>query len=281
MIGAALSLFLWMSPAWAPAPAPAVSDAERLRTAKALFFDRQYEEAREAWKEVLARSSGAQAASAAYWVARCSESLGQSERAFGEYGQFLEREPGDATLREEARTSRVALAAQLVKEGREEFRPPLRQALKDPSQSVRFFAAVQLATLRDCAGATAILRDVVANETDEELVQRARMGLLKCDPKGTAERRPSAARPSPGRGAARWIKVRVFEQAQSKAKISINAPLSLAEILFKSLPDDVKSDLSKKGYHSDNVWEQLSRMPPGKILEIEGDDGGRIQIWIE
>jgi len=71
------------------------------------------------------------------------------------------------------------------------------------------------------------------------------------------------------------------EQAQSKAKISINAPLSLAEILFKSLPDDVKSDLSKKGYHSDNVWEQLSRMPPGKILEIEGDDGGRIQIWIE
>ena len=254
MIAAVLSLVLWLAPAWAPAPEPAGPDAERLRTAKALFFDRKYDEAREAWKAVLARSSGAPAATAAYWVARCSESMGQSEQAFGEYGQFLEREGGDATLREEARTSRVALAARLLKQGREEFRPPLREALKDPSQSVRYFAAVQMAMLGDCDGSARILRHVVAMEHDEELVQRARLGLVKCDPKGgVAEPQPRTPR-SPAaaaKGGVRWVKLRVLEPKGDKLKISVNVPLSLAEVLFKSLPDETKKDLVRKGYNPD------------------------------
>lgn len=283
MIAAVLSLVLWLAPALAPAPEAAGPDAERLRTAKALFFDRKYDEAREAWKAVLARSSGPPAAAAAYWVARCSESLGQSEQAFAEYGQFLEREGGDATLREEARTSRVALAARLLKQGREEFRPPLRASLKDQSQSVRYFAAVQLAMLGDCDGSARILRHVVAMERDEELVQRARLGLLKCDPRGVEERRPRPSRSpaAPAAGSVRWVKLRVLEAKGDKLKISVNVPLSLAEVLFKSLPDDTKKDLLRKGYNPDTFWEQLSRLPRLQILEIVGEDGGRIQIWIE
>jgi hypothetical protein len=282
LTGVLLSLLLWLVPAWLPAPEPAAGpEAERLRTAKALFFDRKYDEAREAWKAVLARSSGPQAATAAYWVARCSESLGQAEQAFGEYGQFLEREGGDVTLREEARTSRVGLAARLLKQGRAEFRPPLRAALKDPSQSVRYFAAVQMAMLGECDGATQILRRVVAVEKDGELVQRARLGLLRCDPQGRAESRPRTPRGgTPAASDARWVKLRIFETS-GKLKISINVPLSLAEVLFKSLPEDAKKDLVRKGYNPDTFWEQLNRLPRLEILEIVGEDGGRIQIWIE
>ena len=55
----------------------------------------------------------------------------------------------------------------------------------------------------------------------------------------------------------------------------------MAEILFKALPDEVKTDLRHKGYDADNFWEQLNRMPRGQILEIQGEDGSRIQLWIE
>jgi tetratricopeptide (TPR) repeat protein len=84
-------------------PAAAQSDPDRLRAAKELVFDKKHAEAREAWEQILASSSGAQAETAAYWVARCSESLGESERALREYAQFLDRRPADRALAEEAR----------------------------------------------------------------------------------------------------------------------------------------------------------------------------------
>ena len=115
MMGTAwlLSAVLWAAPAPAQ-PQPQAGQAERLRTAKELFFDGKYTEARAAWQAVLARSQGSQAATASYWIARSSESLGERERAFKEYGEFLARKPADRTLAEQARTSRVGLAARLV-----------------------------------------------------------------------------------------------------------------------------------------------------------------------
>ena len=267
-----------------PAPAeppPQGAAAEGLRTAKELFFDRKYTEARAAWGKVLARSQGTQAATAAYWIARCSESLGEDERAFKEYGEFLARRPADRTLAEQARTSRAGLAARLMKTGRAEYRTALLDALKDPNRSVRYAAAFQAAKVGECDSVAAILRGIVAEEDDEDLVQRARLGLLRCDPGSLddAPRRPRGE--GPDAHETRWLKVRIFEKAHSRAKLSLNIPVALADLVFKSLPDDAREGLRKKGYDADNFWERLRRMPPAQILEIEGDEGERIQIWIE
>jgi hypothetical protein len=48
----ALSVFGSLGPVWAQA------DAERLRTAKTLFFDRKYAEARQAWEAVRVGGQG-------------------------------------------------------------------------------------------------------------------------------------------------------------------------------------------------------------------------------
>ena len=88
ILAAALLAVLALS---AAAPTSAQSDTEKLRSAKALFVDRKYAEARQAWQSIQAASSGADADTAAYWVARCSESLGENERALAEYGSYLER----------------------------------------------------------------------------------------------------------------------------------------------------------------------------------------------
>jgi hypothetical protein len=262
-----------------PSLEPQRAETERLRTAKELFFDRKYGEARSAWREVLAHAQGAPAATAAYWIARCSESLGEDERAFREYGEFLVLRPADRTLAEQARTSRVSLAARLAKDGHADYRRPLVEALDDPSRSVRILAAIELARLGECERAAPLLRRIVAEENDEDLVQRARLGLLRCEALDDAPR--DARSGAPGPAAVRWLKVRIHEKAGSRAKLTLNIPIGLADLVFDSLPDEFRQELRKKGYDSGNFWERLKRLPPAQILEIEGDQGERIQIWLE
>ena len=262
-------------------PALAQPDPERLKSAKALFFDRKYAEARQAWQRILAGARGAEADTAAYWVARSSENLGEDERALKEYGDFLRRRPADRALSEEARTSRVGLAARLYKAGKKEHLPILRDALTDPARTVRYFAALQLSSLGPEAGrdAVPVLQRIVQEEKDEDLVDRAKVGLLRLDPQALS-RTPGAGAP-PSHGESRWLKVRIFEKGSGKPKVVVNLPIGLADMVFKSLPEDARRELSLKGYDADNFWQQLKAAGPAQIIDIEGDEGEKIQIWLE
>jgi hypothetical protein len=267
-----------------PAAAFAQADAERLRAAKALFFDRQYAEAREAWQEVRSSGRGADAQAAQYWIARCSESLGESGRALAEYGAYLDARPSDRTLVEEAKTSRVALAVRLAKAGQRQHLAVARAALSDPSRTVRYFAALQMASLGPGDGkpAVPVLQEILAQEKDEDLVERAKLALLRVDRAALAEAPPEAARRPTGKSReASWVRVRIYEKGASKPGVSINLPVALADLVFKSLPDDAVADLKKEGYDARTFWERLKRTGPAEILTIEGDDGERIQVWIE
>lgn len=270
--------------------AVAQGDPERLKTAKSLFFDKKYAEARELWLHTR-QTGGADAEAAAFWVARCSDSLGESERALSEYSDYLVRRPSDKALAEEARTSRVRLAGKLYEAGKRQHLPVLRDALVDASKTVRYYAAFQLASLGPEVGQAAVpvLRKIIAEEKDEDLVERAKLRLLKVDPRAltaplatTPRPRPSPL-PAPGAAAraATWVKVRIFERGRSEAKVSINVPIALAELVFKSLPDDARRDLRRKGYDADTFWERLKQLGPMEIIEIVGGEGERIKIWIE
>jgi hypothetical protein len=268
----------------------AEADADRLREAKELVFDKKYAEARAVWQQILAASAGSGADTAAYWVARCSESLGENERALREYAQFLDRRPADRALAEEARTSRVGLAARLVKAGERQHLAVLTGALSDPSKTVRFYAAFQLSGLGKEIGAPAlpVLREILAKETDEDLVERAKLAVLRLDPGALApaERPRAAARPSPARkgspaARAAWIRVRIYERGSKHPKISVNLPVALAELVYKSLPEDARRELKLKGYDADNFWDGLMKLGPMEILTIEGEGGERVQIWLE
>jgi len=264
-----------------PAGALAQADEEKLRAAKALFFDRQYAQAREEWQAVRASGRGPDAQAALYWVARCSESLGESERALGEYAQYLASRPADRALVEEAKTSQVALAVKQAKAGRTQHLALARAALADPNRTVRYFAALQLASLgtREGKAAVPVLQEILEQEKDEDLVERAKLALLRLDRTALAESSP----PSPRRGGreASWVRVRIYEKNMSKPEVSINLPVALAELVFKALPDDAVADLRKEGYDARTFWERLKKTGPAEILTIEGGDGERIQVWIE
>ncbi|MGE5125928.1 MAG: hypothetical protein ACM3PV_06540 [Betaproteobacteria bacterium] len=265
-----------------PAAARPQVDTERLRTAKALFFDREYAQARQAWQAIRSSGGGADAQAALYWIARCSENLGESERALGEYGEFLSSRPADRALAEEARTSRVELAVKLSRAGKPSHLGLARDALADPSRTVRYFAALRLATLGPEAGrpAVPVLKDILAHEKDEDLVERAKLALLRVDPSALTKAVPSPVPRHPSRQAS-WIRVRIYEKGEARARVSVNLPVGLAELLFKSLPDETRAELRRKGYDAGSFWERLKHTGPTDILTIEGDGGERVQVWIE
>jgi tetratricopeptide (TPR) repeat protein len=267
-----------------PATARGEDAAETLRNAKTLFFDRHYAQAREAWRAIAASGEGPESRAALYWTARCSEKLGESDRALAEYATYLESRPSDPTLREAAETSRVALATKLYKAGETSHLALLHRALEDSSRTVRYFAALQMASLGPEVGRPAIpvLEEILKRERDEDLVERAKLALFRLDPSVLAAAVPRP-RPSPapkGREAS-WIKVRIWEKGAKKPQVSINVPVALAEMVFKSLPDDARSELRSKGWDADSFWERVKRTGPTEILTIEGEDGDRIQVWIE
>jgi hypothetical protein len=270
------------------ASAAAQPESERLRTAKTLMFDRKYAEARQAWQAILGGASGPDAEAAAYYVARCSENLGENARAFKEYGEYLARRPADRALAEEARTSRVGLAAKLYKAGQPQHLSVLKEALQDPSKTVRYYAAFQTAALGPPTGLAAlpVLKQIVADEKDEDLVDRARLYLLKLDPGALASSGPRSSVVAPPASstlpkAASWIRVRIYERGRKDANVSINLPVGLAEMVFKSLPDDAIRELRHKGIDAENFWDRLKKLGPAEIITIEGDDGEKIQIWLE
>jgi len=268
----------------APAAAIGQADVEKLRAAKELFFDRSYGEAREAWQSIAASGRGADAQAALYWVARCSESLGESERALGEYAAYLAARPSDRTLVEEAKTSRVALAVKLAKAGKRQHVGIATDALADPSSLVRYFAALQVASLGPEAGKAAVpvLKEILAREKDQDLVERAKLFLIRLDRNALAGAAPEPPRRANGKARpAGWVRVRIYEKGVAKPKVAINVPVALADLVFKSLPDEAIADLKREGYDARSFWEALKKTGPAEILTIEGDEGERIQVWIE
>jgi hypothetical protein len=256
---------------------PALAAAADAQAAKALFFDKKYADARKAWEAVRDVAPGAEADGAAYWVARCSESLGEDERALREYDAYLGRHAKDAALAEEARTSRVGIASRQYRAGHREHAAIVDQALADPSLTVRYYAALQASALGgDLARhSVPVLRRILEVEHDPDLLDRARLALLRADPQALPATAPHAAG-----AAARFLHVRVTDSG-GKESATLNLPMALADLAFKSLPDSARADLRRKGYDADTFWEQLKKLGPTEILTVTGEDGERIQIWLE
>lgn len=268
-----------------------------LTEAKALFFDRKYEQSRAKWAEIAAASKGASSEAATYWVARCTESLGDSERAFREYGVFLDLPPGDARLAEDAEISRVGLATKLTRAGKNGFLTAALRSLGDHRPSVRYFGALQVGALpnaTDARKAVPVLREILTASKDSDLVERAKLQLLRLEPASLGDSSATSARPrtTPAprgaragstdrepEGIARLLRIRITKNG--KQTVSVTVPFSLAEFVFGSLPEATKRGLQLKGYDAEGFWKRLRSLNIKEIVSIVSDDGETIEVWVE
>lgn len=265
-----------------------------LTEAKALFFDRKYEASRGKWMEIAA-AKGPSSEAAAYWIARCSESLGETERAFREYGAFLDTPPTDARLAEEAEISRIGLATKLTRSGKAGFLTSVLRSLGDDRPPVRYFGALQVGSLPNLAEArkaVPVLREIVSDSKDPDIVERAKLQLLRLEPKSLSDAPSSRVRPAPSptrapgasvdrepRGPARLLRIRITKGGRQT--VSVTVPFSLAEFVFSSLPESTKHGLELKGYDAEGFWKRLRSLNIREIVSIVGEDGETIEVWVE
>jgi len=295
-----LALALVVTPPTAPRPGD--DPEELLREARLSLLDRDWVAVRHHCERLLVKfPRSPQRTQARFYLARAYEGAGQPRQALSAYQTFLRLysdpgEPGELSetseydeLREDAQTAALGLARKLLDRGEEEYWPLLREGLVDRSRSVRVYAALQVSYLADrkrAREAVSVLSEVVRTELIPDVQDRARIALLRLDPRalvrveeslhGEPERRPRAPS-APGR----WLKLRIYRGGRGEPEVRLAVPLALGELVYRALSEDLKRELRReKGIDLDNFWTELLKLGPGRILSIESENQ-RFELWIE
>ncbi len=292
---AALVLFSALAFNLPAALAAAPDDQSVLNQGKILIFDKKWEEARAVFRRVIAEFPKSPAAPQAYYyIARCFQFQGRQIDALKAYEDFVQRFPGEPFLPAEARNAVVEIAASLMEKGDAGYRDRLTSALADRDKNVRYFAAIRVSRLDDrsiTANAIPILREIVKGGSEPDVANRARIALLRLDPKALSK--PAEAPPpksaktqtrteprSVGRSAERMFHVVVTEAGASQPKVELTLPVSLAQLAIAALDESAKEEIRKKGFDVENIWESLKNLGPTNIL-IFRDGGNTVKIWVE
>ncbi len=264
-------------------------EQDLLNQGKILIFDRKWEEARAVFQKFTAeypRSS--QAPQAYYFMARCQQALGKDEEALREYEVFLQKYPNEPFLPAEARNAVVELAATLLEQGNASYKNRLIEGLSDPKKEVRYFTALRCSRLKDksiTSMAIPILREMARNESQREIADRARIALLRLDPKYLSkpeisqEPKPKSEKSRPTAGA-KMFHLRVYQDGAAQPSIELNFPVSMAQLAIAALDESAKAEMRRKGIDVDNIWKDLQHLGPTNILTIR-DGKNLVKLWIE
>lgn len=85
-------------------------------------------------------------------------------------------------------------------------------------------------------------------------------------------------RTSPSKREARYLQIKVWED--SREKVNVNLPISLAKIALKFIPTEAKQTMEQQNIDIDAIIQEIMNgAPAGKIVEVN-DDGNRVEIVI-
>lgn len=255
----------------------AQSVEELMRSAKLAIFDQRWQDALITLRRVQSQHPRSPSApQSRFYEARVLENLGDDEQALRTYESFLAEAPGDSTLKKEARSSVVQLAAQLYQAGNSQYIDRTIAALDTADQELKFLAAVQLSYVRDPAlfrKAIPVLQEARDQRENTEIQNQAALALLRIDPKllETTEKRAGSEK---GR---KTLNLAILTDGEESFRLSF--PLSLARLLFSALPDDAKQDLQEEGLNPENILNQLES--GSEIIEVRSADNEVLRLWIE
>jgi len=263
-------------------------DQELLNQGKILMFDKKWEEARAIFQKFAVEYPKSNLVPQAYFfAARCLQLQGKDEDALRAYEVFLQKYPNEPFLPAEARNAALELAASLMEKGNAAYKNRLAAGLSDPKKEVRYFAAIRSSRLTDksiTSMAVPVLVEIVRNEKERDLVDRARIALLRLDPKTLSNPAPELEqkrRKSPsGQADTKMFHLVVKQEGASQPTVELNIPVSLAQLAIAALDESAKAEIRKKGIDVDNIWEDLKRLGPTNILTFR-DGKNLVRIWIE
>lgn len=244
--------------------------------AKVLVFDKQWAAALKQLDDIIVNNPESRYyAAALFYRGKCQEELGAKKQALESYEKYVNNS-GGSNLAEEARISIVDLASSLYQGGEKNYAQKILDLLNNESKVVSFYAAFKLSYLPDrkiAALALPVLQTILDKEKDEELRDRAKIAVMRIEP-GRLKDMDRQNREWSGK----MLKIRIFGKNNPQAKVSLNIPLALADLALKSLSQEQKRSLQKKGHNLDAILSQLTAK--GAKIDIREDDEV-IQIWVE
>jgi tetratricopeptide (TPR) repeat protein len=211
---------------------------------------------------------------ALFFKGKCLKEQGKTIQALEAYTRYLEISKNQS-LREEATIALIDLNFDLYKKGEKQYAKKVIGFLKSANLTVRYYAAVRLSHAGDkkiAEAAVPILKKIVAKERDEELVDRAKLALMRINPdhlKTVSKSRPIEAR---------MLNIHIYHKKLKKETLSISIPFVLAKLALDSLPDKEKKELAQKGYDVDRLLRTLTEAP--ELLRIESEET-IIKIWVK
>jgi tetratricopeptide (TPR) repeat protein len=260
----------------------AATDESLFREAKLLVFDKSWEAALDRIEELIDRFPASPlAGQALFYKGECLGALrGREREALRAYKSYIRLEDAKPSLVEESEGSIVDLAFDLYQGGDAQALGDIESRLAHPNKVVRYYAAYKLSLVPDkkqAVKAAPVLSKIVETEKDPELLDRARIALLRVSPeslKSAEERTPRME------STVRMLRIRVREAGHKEPAFSLNIPFALADLALSALDEDDKAALRKKGYDINKIMNELAKSKES-ILRIAGDDGSVIEIWID
>jgi len=282
---AGIVLLLGIGPLAALGAAPRTqraADEALLREVKLLVFDKDWRAALDKIDELREKyPSSPWAGQALFYRGECLNGLGGREKeALRAYKDYIRTVGAPTNLMEEAEGRIIDIAFDLHKAGDAAALREIESRLDVPNDVVSYYAAYKLSFVADkkrAAKAVPVLKRIVETETDPELLDRARIALLRISPESLKSAEESQPRP---KTTVRTLHIRIRGKGQREPAFSLNIPFALADLALSALDEDDKAALRKKGYDVAKIIDQLSKSKE-KILRISGDDGSLIEIWID
>jgi len=103
--------------------------------------------------------------------------------------------------------------------------------------------------------------------------------LLAAMEAGAEKEQDSGPQPGAAGQPARWLRIRVTDEATGKRKVNVNLPIGMVNVAMK-----VGSKFAPeiKDFNVDEIFEAIQRGAQGKIVEVQDEeDGERVEIFVE
>jgi len=256
-------------------------DEALFREAKLLVFDKSWATALDKLEELRDKYPDSPwAGQALFYKGECLSGLGGREReALRAYKEYIRLAEATASLVEESEGSIIDLAFGLYEKGEASALQDIESRLEHKNMVVRYYAAYKLSFVSDKRAASKsvpVLMRIVETEKDPELLDRARIALLRVSP----ESLKSVEDKNPATGAPRLLRIRIMEKGRKEPSLELNIPWALADLALNAMDEEDKAAIRKKGYDLNKIVSELAKSKQS-ILRIVGDDGSVIEIWIE
>ncbi len=255
------------------------AEDKSFQEAKLLIFDEKWEDAQAKLEEFIkAYPQSPLYSQAVFYRAKClGEQKGKEKEALKALQSFLELRDRNRSLIEEAETSMINLAFELCSRGERSYANEIVKRLDSSNRVVKYYAAYKLSFVEDKALASKsvpVLKQIIEDEKDQELKDRARIALLRVAPDALRD----VEEAGPG-SEAMVLKIRVYDERTKREEVSINLPWALADLALSSIVEENREALIKKGYDLTKLRRDLTRTK-GNIITISSE-GKTIKIWIE